>query len=212
MAKDSKKKRTEKTLARLRTQAKEEDKERIARLEAALKQSEEQLQGSTDLDNDLDPMDLEETDGSDQAADSGQSSNSNSNSDSNSNSNNKSNNNSNSNSSNSSSSSSGGGGKDNDSRYSHTHNENWSRSRGASKITLTRESKNRAVITSMTRTRTRTRAPSAPSARGGASAARRVPSSRGCRRVSSYPWLSQGGTTLPPADIHENETNDAAPR
>ena len=71
---DSRKRRTEKTLTRLRAQAKEEDKERIARLEAALEQSEEQLQDSTDLDNDLDPMDGVETDASDQAVDGGQSS------------------------------------------------------------------------------------------------------------------------------------------
>ena len=75
---DSRKRRTEKTLTRLRAQAKEEDKERIARLEAALEQSEEQLQDSTDLDNDLDPMDGVETDASDQAVDGGQSSSSNS--------------------------------------------------------------------------------------------------------------------------------------
>ena len=75
---DSRKRRTEKTLTRLRAQAKEEDKERIARLEAALEQSEEQLQDSTDLDNDLDPMDGVETDAPDQAVDGGQSSNSNS--------------------------------------------------------------------------------------------------------------------------------------
>ncbi|KAG9196817.1 hypothetical protein G6514_004065 [Epicoccum nigrum] len=75
---DSRKRRTEKTLTRLRAQAKEEDQERIARLEAALEQSEEQLQDSTDLDNDLDPMDGVETDASDQAVDGGQSSSSNS--------------------------------------------------------------------------------------------------------------------------------------
>ena len=75
---DSRKRRTEKTLTRLRAQAKEEDKERIARLEAALEQSEEQLQDSTDLDNDLDPMDGVETDAPDQAVDGGQSSSSNS--------------------------------------------------------------------------------------------------------------------------------------
>jgi hypothetical protein len=75
---DSRKRRTEKTLTRLRAQAKEEDKERIARLEAALEQSEEQLQDSTALDNDLDPMDGVETDAPDQAVDGGQSSSSNS--------------------------------------------------------------------------------------------------------------------------------------
>ena len=75
---DSRKRRTEKTLTRLRAQAKEGDKERIARLEAALEQSKEQLQDSTDLDNDLDPMDGVETDAPDQAVDGGQSSNSNS--------------------------------------------------------------------------------------------------------------------------------------
>lgn len=75
---DSRKRRTEKTLTRLRAQAKEEDKERIARLEAALEQSEEQLQDSTDLDNDLDPMDGVETDAPDQAVDGSQSSSSNS--------------------------------------------------------------------------------------------------------------------------------------
>ena len=83
---DSRKRRTEKTLTRLRAQAKEDDKERIARLEAALEQSEEQLRDSTDLDNDLDPMDGVETDASDQAVDGGQSSNSNSGQSSNSNS------------------------------------------------------------------------------------------------------------------------------
>jgi hypothetical protein len=83
---DSRKRRTEKTLTRLRAQAKEEDKERIARLEAALEQSEEQLQDSTDLDNDLDPMDGVETDAPDQAVDGGQSSSSNSGQSSNSNS------------------------------------------------------------------------------------------------------------------------------
>ena len=75
---ESRKRRTEKTLTRLRAQAKEEDKERIDRLEAALEQSEEQLQESTDLDNDLDPMDGVETDAPDQAVDGGQSSSSNS--------------------------------------------------------------------------------------------------------------------------------------
>jgi hypothetical protein len=83
---DSRKRRTEKTLTRLRAQAKEEDKKRIARLEAALEQSEEQLQDSTDLDNDLDPMDGVETDAPDQAVDGGQSSSSNSGQSSNSNS------------------------------------------------------------------------------------------------------------------------------
>ena len=38
---DLRKRQTEKTLTRLRAQAKEEDKERITRLEAALEQSEE---------------------------------------------------------------------------------------------------------------------------------------------------------------------------
>ena len=74
----SKTRRVKRTLTRLRAQTNEENKEKIARLEAALEKSEEQLQESTDLDNDLDPMDVDETDEPDQAVDGGQSSNSNS--------------------------------------------------------------------------------------------------------------------------------------